>query len=113
MLISLGLVGPKARPKGVVDGQQVNIPVPNGFSDGGTQYAKRPGDWKCRAKAAGCRVGKSARREASELMGLRVFGQSGFADAMLPRKASKRLTTIRPYRKPTQAGKARSLRCAR
>ncbi len=23
-----GLVGPKARPKGVVDGQQVNIPVP-------------------------------------------------------------------------------------
>ena len=26
-LIGLGLVGPKARPKGVVDGQQVNIPV--------------------------------------------------------------------------------------
>ena len=25
--IDLGLVGPKARPKGVVDGQQVNIPV--------------------------------------------------------------------------------------
>ena len=23
-----GLVGPKARPKGVVDGKQVNIPVP-------------------------------------------------------------------------------------
>ena len=23
-----GLVGPKARPKGVVDGQRVNIPVP-------------------------------------------------------------------------------------
>ncbi len=27
-LIDAGLVGPKARPKGVVDGQQVNIPVP-------------------------------------------------------------------------------------
>ena len=27
MLISLGLVGPKTRPKGVADGQQVNIPV--------------------------------------------------------------------------------------
>ncbi len=26
-LIDLGLVGPKVRPKGVVDGQQVNIPV--------------------------------------------------------------------------------------
>ena len=28
MAIIPGLVGPKARPKGVVDGQQVNIPVP-------------------------------------------------------------------------------------
>ena len=27
MMIIPGLVGPKARPKGVVDGQQVNIPV--------------------------------------------------------------------------------------
>ncbi len=27
-LIDAGLVGPKTRPKGVVDGQQVNIPVP-------------------------------------------------------------------------------------
>ncbi len=30
-IIGVGLVGPKARPKGVVDGQQVNIPVPKGF----------------------------------------------------------------------------------
>ncbi len=27
-VIDPGLVGPKARPKGVVDGQRVNIPVP-------------------------------------------------------------------------------------
>lgn len=27
MSINGGLVGPKTRPKGVVDGQQVNIPV--------------------------------------------------------------------------------------
>ena len=27
-IIVPGLVGPKARPKGVVDGQQVDIPVP-------------------------------------------------------------------------------------
>ncbi len=40
MLIIPGLVGPKARPKGVVDGQQVDIPAPavvfvgrNGTSD--------------------------------------------------------------------------------
>ena len=61
-----GLVGPKARPKGVVDGQQVNIPVPLYWSDGGTQYVRRPvgmeilfGDER-RAKVAGRSVGKSA-----------------------------------------------------
>jgi hypothetical protein len=32
MLIIPGLVGPKARPKGVVDGQQVNIPAPVMYS---------------------------------------------------------------------------------
>ena len=36
-LIRVGLVGPKARPKGVADGQQVNIPVPPELSEGGTQ----------------------------------------------------------------------------
>ena len=36
-----GLVGPKARPKGVVDGQRVDIPVPRRFrlTDGGTRKA--------------------------------------------------------------------------
>ena len=28
MAVNHGLVGPKVRPKGVTDGQQVNIPVP-------------------------------------------------------------------------------------
>ncbi len=28
-VVDPGLVGPKARPKGVVDGQQVNIPAPH------------------------------------------------------------------------------------
>ena len=37
-----GKSGPKARPKGVVDGQLVEIPVPPliRLSDGGTQEAK-------------------------------------------------------------------------
>ena len=30
-IIGVGLVGPKTRPKGVADGQQVNIPVPVQF----------------------------------------------------------------------------------
>lgn len=29
--IGVGLVGPKARPKGVADGQQVNIPAPRRY----------------------------------------------------------------------------------
>jgi len=33
MSIIPGLVGPKARPKGVVDGQQVNIPAPFIYAD--------------------------------------------------------------------------------
>ena len=37
--IRSGLVGPKARPKGVVDGQQVNIPAPiiRRLTEAGTQ----------------------------------------------------------------------------
>ena len=36
-----GLVGPKARPKGVTDGQQVNIPalLYYRFTNGGTENA--------------------------------------------------------------------------
>ena len=36
MSVSHGLVGPKPRPKGVGDGQQVNIPVLLELSDGVT-----------------------------------------------------------------------------
>ena len=35
MAVKVGLVGPKARPKGVVDGQQVNIPVPHMYAMAG------------------------------------------------------------------------------
>jgi hypothetical protein len=39
-LIRVGLVGPKPRLSSVGDGQQVNIPVPPGSSDGGTQQGR-------------------------------------------------------------------------
>ena len=42
-LIRVGLVGPKPRPRGVGDGQQVNIPVPPEWSDGGTQKGRPAG----------------------------------------------------------------------
>ena len=40
-----GKSGPKARPKGVVDGKQVNIPVPPIVSDGVTEKDRSA---KCR-----------------------------------------------------------------
>ena len=40
-LIRPGLVGPKPRPKGGGDGEQVNIPVPpHGVEAGGTEKAR-------------------------------------------------------------------------
>ncbi len=36
MFVNPGLGGPKARPKGVVDGMQVNIPALSMYSDGVT-----------------------------------------------------------------------------
>lgn len=39
MLVSHGLVGPKLRPNGIDDGQQVNIPVLPESSDGVTNAA--------------------------------------------------------------------------
>ena len=43
---SQGKSGPKARPKGVVDGKQVNIPVPLNLSEGVTE----------KDRSAGCRI---------------------------------------------------------
>ena len=60
-----GLVGPKARPRGVVDGQQVNIPAPSvkRSTEGGTQEDS-PGLVMVQVQAFESRgVGKSALRE--------------------------------------------------
>ena len=48
-----GKSGPKARPKGVVEGQQVDIPVPPLFrlSDGGTQEDRVSTALDCRVQA--------------------------------------------------------------
>ena len=51
-LVRSGLVGPKPRPKGVVDGQQVDIPVPpiHRLNNGGTQEDSDACGWKCMCK---------------------------------------------------------------
>ena len=43
--IRVGLVGPKPRPEGVGDGQQVNNPVPLHGSEGGTRLRRSASEW--------------------------------------------------------------------
>ena len=49
--IPVGLVGPKPRPEGVGDGQQVNNPVPVRWSEGGTRLQRSASGWSGGAKA--------------------------------------------------------------
>lgn len=47
-LVLPGLVGPKPRPKGVGDGQRVNIPAPpTSVETTGTPGGRLEGDWLC------------------------------------------------------------------
>ena len=55
-----GKSGPKARLKSVVDGQQVEIPVPRIIRTVGTQKDTMTREWEDRGKRGRSRVGKSA-----------------------------------------------------
>ena len=59
---SQGKPGPKARPKGVVDGQLIDNSMPPyiSFEDGVTQEDRRSGSWFSLFKQVGRVVGKSA-----------------------------------------------------
>ena len=56
---SQGKSGPKARPKGVVDGKRVNIPVPLILSDGVTEKDRSSRCWISWFKLVGEEIGKS------------------------------------------------------
>jgi len=56
---SQGQADPKARPKGVADGKQVNIPVPLHWSEGGTQKERAARRWSSAFKGVGGGRGKS------------------------------------------------------
>ena len=57
-----GKSGPKARPRGVVDGQQVEIPVPRYNRTVGTRVESTSREWKARRKQGRSRTGKSVRQ---------------------------------------------------
>ena len=83
-----GKSGPKVRPKGAADGQQVKIPALTVWSDGGTHYAIQ-----CRAMAMPVGTFRRIGSENLPVTSLRRIG-SPFGDevgnATVPRKASKR-----------------------
>ena len=55
-----GKSGPKARPKGVADGQQVEIPVLLYIRTVGTQRESTGAEWKAACKRGTGLVGKTA-----------------------------------------------------
>ncbi len=105
-----GLVGPKARPKGVVDGKQVNIPVPihEWWSDGEGYCSPVIG---FRVKCQVLQVGKSACCNGEARIRVNPQGSSEAAYIMLPRKASS-LSLYWPYRERTHVVKESILRLA-
>ena len=101
MFVNGGLVGPKSRPKGVGDGQPVNIPalLHLRFYDGVTELDK----------PSVRMVGRVSRKPSSGRKirrGIKVSGNAnsfrrGVGRVKLPRKTSKERVQY-PYRNPTQ-----------
>ena len=90
---------PKARPKGVVDGQRVNIPVlaRKRLTDGGTEPRKAAGGWKCLSTSEdGPQVNPGAEfRRRRELNGERSVWK-GFQENLLGsfRRSVLKLTQV-------------------
>ena len=83
----MSLVGPKARPQGVVDGCQVEIPEPGiGVEYVGTLLQGRSRRWL-----------SAFSQETSGVFGQNEAGDGGVAKIRVG-------AYIRPYRKPTQVG---------
>lgn len=83
-----GKSGPKVRPKGAADGQQVKIPALTVWSDGGTHYAIQ-----CRAMAMPVGTFRPKGSENLPFTRLRRIGSplgGEVGNATVPRKASKR-----------------------
>ena len=98
-----GLVGPKARPKGVVDGQQANIPALPYVFEGGTHFPILS-DFRLLSSRGRKKVGLV--NPPTEFKRSAEAGHKWLAiqESEVPRKASKSYRIWDPYRKPTQVG---------
>ena len=93
------------KPKGVAEGQPVNIPALPAGAMGGRSRLGGPEPWTSPARSAGWEVGNSASQQA--LRG----GEARTGDnPPKPGSQEKPLSTTcgNPYRKPTQVGGCKS-----
>jgi hypothetical protein len=93
------------RPKGVADGQQVNIPAPPGerYHDGVTQKDRRVGGWTSRWLCESRIPQANPWGHSTVRQGPRPHGRK-VSDSTLSGKTSKE-SARRPYLKPTQVDK--------
>ena len=97
------------RPKGVIDGQQVNIPVlgVKRLTEGVTEKDSRSGCWLSRFKQVG-----GQRRQIRAAIKHRDVMTSRKTKFVIPcfQEKLRRKFYINPYRKPTQVDRMRILR---
>src|SRR5690606_28687167 len=110
-----GQPAPKPRPRGAGDGKRANIPVPGRvrLTARGDAEAEGPsgaGVTGWNGVAWPRRQIRGARGETGSQDG-RATGRQG-SSRLAAKKSLVRECTFRPYRKPTQVGEARSLRCS-
>ena len=93
-----GLVGPKPRPKGVGDGQTVDIPLP--LAD---DQVRRVTGWGRSERGAGVAASKPCRRFVRGVARGWGPGATADGDSIEPRLQEKPRagSRERPYRKPT------------
>ena len=110
-LVHPGLGGPKVNPKGVADGQPVNIPAPlrGRSTDGVTPGVRSAGGRKRPSKRRGWGIGKSIPCIRG-VMG-RPYGAEG--RRACGREKPLGMSPQSPYRNPTQVGWQRMPRGAR
>jgi hypothetical protein len=107
---SQGQSGPKARPKGVADGQQVDIPVPpiSVIEKQGHRRIFRARDWKSASKRGRSGVVKYASQSEGVMGRENKYRSERFHTG---KKSCYRADRC-PYRKPTQVDEERILRRA-
>ena len=93
-VIRAGLAGPKPRPKGVGDGERVNIPVLPRWSGGGTEKDRSASDWKCWCKPVGGLSRKKTLGQRREGMARRVFGP---VERLIPSFLEKPRFTVKTW----------------